>query len=299
MARRGTTVGRRVVPSTRVVPQRRVRAALSRRFRRSLFTSTVQAAVKPPGPGRRAIAYDDSARDFLDNLELAKVLEAVKKKLRRKIDLVGFDACLMNMIEVGYELRNSTDFIVGSPEVEPGDGWPYDKVLGDLAKKPSMSAQELGATIVKRYAEHYLKSDSVTQSLLDLSETAATARAVDALAAALIGALKKGEFGAIAKAAKDALRYDMKDFLDLGDLAAQMKKRCSSAAVKKAAQAVGEVVKNGLVAAERHTGSTMARSTGVSIYCPVLVREAELVYERLGFAKDTHWDEFLRAYDEA
>ena len=47
-----------------------------------------------------ALAYDDSARDF-DNLELAKVLAAVKAKLKRKVDLLGFDACLMNMLEIG------------------------------------------------------------------------------------------------------------------------------------------------------------------------------------------------------
>ena len=58
----------------------------------------------------------------------------------------------MNMVEVAYQLRGSADFIVGSEEVEPGDGWPYDRVLADLAAKPTMSAAQLGATIVKRYA---------------------------------------------------------------------------------------------------------------------------------------------------
>ena len=55
-----------------MVAQRRLRTALSSRFRRSLFASTFAASLKPPRPNARAIAYDDSARDFLDNLELAQ-----------------------------------------------------------------------------------------------------------------------------------------------------------------------------------------------------------------------------------
>ena len=292
------TITRRAAPEQGQIAQRRLRTALSSRFRRSLFASTLTTALKPPRPNARAIAYDDSARDFLDNLELAKVLAAVKTKLKRKIDLVGFDACLMNMIEVAHQLRGSADFITGSEELEPGDGWPYDRVLADLVAKPSMSAAQLGTVIVNRYVAAY-KGDTVTLSLLDLAKSPAVVQAVDKLAAALITALKQGELGAITKAAKDAQRFDTKDFLDLGDLAAQLAKRCKSREVKSAAKAVAAALKGAFVAAEKHTGTTVARATGVSIYCPIIVRESKMVYNRLAFAKDSRWDEFLTAYDKA
>lgn len=291
------TVGRRIAPSATVVSPRLVRAALSRRYGRAIFASTVKQALRQPKFGIRGIAYDDSARDFLDNLELAKVLAAVKAKLKRKVDLLGFDACLMNMLEIGYELRASAGLVVGSEEVEPGDGWPYDRVLADLVAKPSMTAEQLGATVVKRYAESY-KSDAVTQSLLDTTRTPATARAVDELADALIVALKDGEYGNVVKAVKDAQRFDMKDFVDLGDLAGQLRKRCRSEAVKSAAAAVIASLDD-LVVAEKHVGAGLSRASGVSIYCPIIVKEAEPVYRRLAFAKDTRWDEFLRACDQA
>jgi hypothetical protein len=292
------TIARRGTPGAGVVTQRRVRAALTSRFRRSLFSKTFAASLKAPRPNARAIAYDDSARDFLDNMELAKVLAAVKAKLKRKVDVLGFDACLMNMVEVAYQLRGSADFISGSEEVEPGDGWPYDRILADLAAKPTMSAAALGDTIVRRYAASY-KSDAVTLSLLDLEKSKAVADAVDRLAGALIQALKDGEIAAITKAAKDAQRFDMKDFVDLGDLAAQLRKRCRSKAVKSAADAVTAALRGAFVATEKHSGTSVARASGVSIYCPLIVREAKLVYDRLAFAKDTRWNEFLAAYDKA
>src|SRR5205085_12133055 len=125
---------------------RRIRVIGGRKFRRALFSTTVAAAIHT-----RGIAYDDNAQDFLDKLEVKKVLTAASKSLKRKIDILGMDACLMSMAEVSYQVRGAVDFTVGSEEVEPGDGWPYTTILRDLTKKPEMSARELSAVIVKRY----------------------------------------------------------------------------------------------------------------------------------------------------
>jgi hypothetical protein len=42
-----------------------------------------------------SIAFDDSAKDFLDNIELQKALD-----VNIKIDILGFDDCLMSIFEV-------------------------------------------------------------------------------------------------------------------------------------------------------------------------------------------------------
>ncbi len=47
-------------------------------------------------------------------------------------DYIFFDACFMQCIEVAYELRDVTRYIVGSPAEIPGPGAPYDKVMGAL-----------------------------------------------------------------------------------------------------------------------------------------------------------------------
>lgn len=39
-----------------------------------------------------------------------------------RIDLLGFDACLMGMMEVAYELQDHTDIMVFSEETIPGGG---------------------------------------------------------------------------------------------------------------------------------------------------------------------------------
>lgn len=51
-----------------------------------------------------------------------------------KFDYIFFDACFMQCIEVAYELRNTTDWIVGSPAEIPGPGAPYEKIIGSLCQ---------------------------------------------------------------------------------------------------------------------------------------------------------------------
>lgn len=51
-----------------------------------------------------------------------------------KFDYIFFDACFMQCIEVAYELRDVTNYMVGSPSEIPGPGAPYDKVIEALCK---------------------------------------------------------------------------------------------------------------------------------------------------------------------
>lgn len=60
-------------------------------------------------------------------MEIADMAETLEK--HRSIDLVMFDACFMQTIEVAYELRNSSRYIVGSPAEIPGWGAPYEDIL--------------------------------------------------------------------------------------------------------------------------------------------------------------------------
>ena len=148
--------------------------------RRALFSTTIQQAVQ-----KRAIAFDDQAEDFLDNIELKRVLTAATKSFGGKIDVLGMDACLMNMAEVAYQIRNTAQLLVGSQEVEPADGWPYTPVLRELAKTPDITPAQVGKVIVDRYLASYKPNEGVTQSALDLSASTKLEGAIDKLAATL------------------------------------------------------------------------------------------------------------------
>jgi hypothetical protein len=291
----GLGAGRKLRRGATVVSADHARAIASGPYRHALFSTTVEAAMK-----RRGIAYDDTARDFLDNAELKNVLKNVTVAAGRSIDLLGFDACLMNMVEIAYQLRQYAGYSVGSEQTEPGDGWPYDTVLADLAATPAMSGGQFGAAIVKRYIGSYNSGD-VTQSLLDLGRCKEIAQAIDGLAKTLIAAIKKpADYAAVTKATKAAQHYEYADFLDLCDLCAQLQKRVSSKAVKTAAAATITALTGSspFVAAEKHKGSGVARSNGASIYFPN-ARDVKVAYSSLDFAKAAAWGDFIDAYQKA
>jgi hypothetical protein len=271
-----------------------VRRALSSRHRRALFNTTVAQAAS-----ERAIAFDDSSRDFLDNIELKKVLADVKRHTGRTFDVLGFDACLMNMVEVAYQLKGTSQVVVGSEELEPGEGWPYDRVLEALAARPTMTGAQLGSLIVDRYVASYA-GDSVTQSALDLARLDDVAEKVTALAKALTKAIKDAaEFAAVARTLNATQRFDTADFVDLGHFCQELAKRSKSAAVKAAAKDTAGALKarGGFVIAERHRGPGVSHASGAAIYFPR--GPVNKAYARLDFAKATGWRAWLDAFHKA
>ena len=112
---------------------------------RSLFRPTIETALTQPNARLRAIASDDGTGHSLDTIELGDVLKKAHEILDRPLDLLGMDACLMSCLEVAYQAEKDVRAVVSSEELEPGDGWPYDKILADLRSNPAMDGAGLGA----------------------------------------------------------------------------------------------------------------------------------------------------------
>jgi len=66
------------------------------------------------------------------------------------MDFVMFDACFMQCIEVAYELRHVTDYIIASPAEIPAYGAPYKELLPIMCSVPT-NVQD----IVKGYTAYY------------------------------------------------------------------------------------------------------------------------------------------------
>ena len=83
------------------------------------------------GAGWNGIAFDSDTADFgePDFLSLGDLTGALTQALPQtdvdKLDLIGFDACLMGQFDVFQTLAPFADFAVGSEELTPGQGWDY------------------------------------------------------------------------------------------------------------------------------------------------------------------------------
>ncbi|MCU0861727.1 MAG: clostripain-related cysteine peptidase, partial [Methanomassiliicoccales archaeon] len=92
---------------------------------------------------------DTSSGDSLLLPEIRQAITGAQTSTGKTLDLVGFDACLMGMTEVAYEMKDLTDTVVFSEETEPGQGWAYDKILASLVASPTMTSDQLGGVIVR------------------------------------------------------------------------------------------------------------------------------------------------------
>lgn len=273
-------------------------------IRKALFSTTIEEILKKPAVDR-AILYDDESKDFLDNMEMKNVLgEAAKLLPDKQFDVLGFDACLMNTIEVAFQLKQIAKIIVGSEETEPNAGWPYDKVLGAIVKNPDMSPEDFSKIIVDSYIGSYDKgknSDPVTLSALNSSKIAGLMTAINKLAVDLKKNISNREiFDKLLTITYDVQKFYYPTYKDLYDFARLLNERIDVKEIKDSSQAVMDILEpgeNNFVIASGNLTSSMSSAHGVSIYLPV--RETYLkYYNKLDFANKSKWDEFVKAYQK-
>lgn len=236
----------------------------------------------------RGVIFDDTSGTFMDMLDLEAGLTAPTVGL----DLIAFDASLMGMLEVAYQIRGRAPLINASEESPPGTGYPYDTIASRLVANPAMTPEELGRVIV---AEHILRypNQPVTQSLLVTAALPEFAAKVDAFALALLDALP-AHHAQIEQARQATQAYKLPYYRDLFDFAAKVRERVPDPAVQAAAAAVMQGLTNGgPVIADRHQGLEVAGSHGLSIYLPG-PGQLSAGYANLAFTRDfPNWSRFI------
>lgn len=275
-----------------------IRGLASGKPSRALFSTTLEQMVVEAT--ERAILFDDSSADFLDSQELKRVLQRAAQVVARPFDLLGFDACLMSMLEVHYQARDTCRVVVGSQEVEPGDGWPYDSILAQLVADPDMTPEALAQVIVDAYASFYTTrhpSLPITQSAISLAGIEPISEAVSALAIPLRDSLSdKGTLGLLFGALRYAQSFTDRDYVDLAHLCRLLVQGGAETGVNEAAQHVIDLLTGNAspIIAEAHHGPGVDNATGLSIYFPVRVLSP--LYSDLDFARECQWDDFLDAF---
>ena len=119
----------------------------------------------------RGILEDDGSGSFMSLEELRQALQDGGVHF----DLIEFDACLMAQVEVLGHVYEYADYVTFSENTEPGDGDPYDVILGRLVSNPNMDGKAFGKVIVEAFVDYYSKAPnnmaSVTKSLVKTDGT--------------------------------------------------------------------------------------------------------------------------------
>ena len=238
----------------------------------------------------KGIIWDDTNADFMTMTELVQGLGGAKEH----IDMLGLDACLMQMAEVAWEigtgLSNPPTYLVASQESEWNDGWPYDDIFSHLIADPVMEEENLCEVIVNDYID-YCAPDA-TLSAIHLSSEIINdlLGVINSFANALINSSYPSEVD-MARLSAQSYIYNYKpQYKDLYDFAKLIYNSVPDCQTE--AQAIMDFINN-IVIAEAHVGINEENSHGLSIYLPDTPEEYDSDYDSLQFAIDTQWDEFL------
>jgi len=246
----------------------------------------------------KSVCIDDTNGDYLTIAELEQAFATVESTTGVEVDMVGFDACLMGMIEIAYEIRNRADIMVASQEVEPEDGWPYDDILANLTSNPMMTQSELAAKIVTEYMTAYTES-WVTQSAANIDVS--TYATINELATATSNFAQKLRAGVSTYRSEITQARQQVDetegdstYIDLYHFAQLIYTLIPDPDIQNAAEQVMDTLTDNLIAEGHNLWHQSFH--GLSIYFPEDAGEYISLYEDLTFAKYTEWDEFLNQY---
>lgn len=245
----------------------------------------------------------------------------------QRLDILGFDSCVMGMLEVGYQFESVTKALIASEGSVPNAGWTYAKILGGLAGAGDGSA----ATVAEQFVRDFIKSQdaytvggvSVDMAAWDLDKMPGLVRAFGELSKTLVDGFAEPESLLYRQLERGLLRVHWKcqsymydQNVDLGDFCDLLEKECGvlmnemggdetgvlqelQDKCRKVSQELREtVILSGF------SGGAYQYSNGMSVFFPWSREGYEVSrknYESLRFAKDAadkkvYWSGFLKKY---
>jgi Clostripain family len=110
---------------------------------RRLFISRGMLAANPR---LRAMLHDDTNGGVLTNREAYGVLKAAfsRSHYAEPVDLIFSDTCLNGMVEVLDQFKEFATVVIGSEDLEPGDGWEYYEWFRLMSAPTAARRRDLG-----------------------------------------------------------------------------------------------------------------------------------------------------------
>jgi hypothetical protein len=146
----------------------------------------VRGPASRPTASFRSVSYDEDTGHVLYNRDIQDTLAALPP-----LEVIGFDACLMSMLETAYALRQVASYMVASEELEPAAGWPYGQWFKKLTTQPKIGPRSLASLLVHEYRLRYGDTYKTTLSAIDLQKVSSLAKALSVLSDAVDAKLER------------------------------------------------------------------------------------------------------------
>ena len=229
-----------------------------------------------------AMLDETSGRDLLTLEDLQTGLEQVVPG-HQKIDVLVMNACLMGLVEDGYQFRALVDYYAASEDLQTTFSPGYATSIQTITQ--NTTPQQAATAFVSGYAdEMQARNIEYTMSAANLGQVVALKTAIENLAGALSPeiALNAGTLWTIQQTQVLTFPHG---YIDLYDFARLVKENFTDAAIQASAQAVMDAVQNDYIVFNR---SNDPKAWGVSFFFPDL-RSSYYNGGNYDFAIGTNW----------
>jgi hypothetical protein len=249
------------------------------------------------------ICWDENPEDHLTHPEVASALSG------HHIDILATDACLMAMVEVAYEYNQyglDTDYLVGSENYVPVNGYPYNTILEGMNQDPSMSELELAHMITGYFAEfyrpraHFRGGVMATLSAVELAKMDEVVSSLSVLTAALTEDIEANHeliSGARGEGMLPWSEYGWDRYVDMSTFVETIMLETHDLDIRDAATAVLSRLEEVIVALGNTKPMESASAKGLGIWFPPSYHATRglSTYTTTRFASQG-WLDFLHAY---
>ncbi len=269
--------------------------------------------------GTKAISIDEDAKDYIRTPQLGEILRQIGP-----VEVFGMNACLMQMAEVAYEVKDYAGVIIGSEETLLVRGFDYNALLSYITGNPDAAPASIGKVVVDGW-QNFMESSSQlsalpgTMSTLNPQALNALPAKLDAFSGAVMNA---NDTDAVNYALKNVIRFtslagesdvnkDMSTYGDLYDFASLVASQSKDAGVQAAASDLMSYITGTLVLSNIgvHTdkqGQDYSKCRGIAINLtmkrkPVPAQFTQILetkYSDLALGKASHWADFVAWTDK-
>ena len=255
--------------------------------------------------GGAVLGYGEDENYNYDTLSLYEMDTAFSESKfassQKKLEWIGFDACLMGMLEVANVFSSYADFLVASEGMEAGDGWDYS-FLAALSEGKHYDGEAVGKEIIDTYSAYYDDFENYqpeyTLSCMDLSKCDEVIVCFEEFIEAASDELRSGHYSILAKS-RDRIKsfgiisetecYDTVDLLDFAD---HFKN-----AFPEEAKNLEQAIRNMVV----YKRENVAGANGIAVYFPYHNKAYAAIwveeYGKIGFS--AVYTDFVREFTDS
>ncbi len=223
--------------------------------------------------------YDELAGKMMSLPAITDALDDSPFGKGKKLEVLGFDACLMGTAEIAYAFRDYADYFIASQEIEPGFGWDYSFLANLIYCE---DGDDYGKIVIDSYIDYCLKAFAaqpmqecdITLSCVDLSAVDAVITEINRLFTGVNSDITSGYFATVSRCRSNAKSFAKSsgteyDLVDLMHLASLLRSSYTQAAGLESA----------IRAAVVYNKSNILNANGISVYHPYSNINLALAYK--------------------